>query len=330
MKTQVAPVRTSAQRNDAIEAAVYLLTGGYPVALPTETVYGLAAWALNRDSVLRIFQAKERPKFDPLIVHLPTLDWLTNLCVIQDEEWDLVEKLIEKFWPGPLTLVLPRNKIVPDLVTAGLPTVAVRMSAQPVFKEIIESFGQPLAAPSANRFGRISPTTAAHVKEELDGRIHLIVDDGPCPIGMESTIVMPSKGTLWVLRDGPVTRAQLAEFGDVQTQPRSNVPNSPGQLKSHYAPRTPVTLLPLDTMPPPSSQGRVGLLAWSSEPPQHNFVHIEMLSQTGNFEEAASTLFAKLRILDSFGLDRIIIESVVEEGLGIAIMDRLRKASGNG
>ncbi len=330
MKTQIAPVRTSAQRTDAVEAAVYLLTGGYPVALPTETVYGLAAWALNPDSVMRIFQAKERPKNDPLIVHLPRLDWLTNLCVIQDEEWDLVEKLIEKFWPGPLTLVLPRNKIVPDLITAGLPTVAVRMSAQPIFKEIIEGFGQPLAAPSANRFGRISPTTAAHVHEELKDRIHLIVDDGPCHIGMESTIVMPSKGTLWVMRDGAVTREQLAEFGDVRTQPRSHVPNSPGQLKSHYAPRTPVTLLPIDAVPEADAQERVGLLAWCSEPESHDFAHVEVLSHAGDSHEAAATLFAKLRVLDSLGLNRIVVESVAEEGLGIAIMDRLRKASGNG
>jgi L-threonylcarbamoyladenylate synthase len=330
MKTQIAPVRTSTQRADAIEAAVYLLTGGYPVALPTETVYGLAAWALNPEAVLRIFQVKERPKFDPLIVHLPNQDWLNNLCVIHDEDLDLVQSLIARFWPGPLTLVLPRNKIVPDLVTAGLPTVAVRMSAEPVFKEVIEGFGQPLAAPSANRFGRISPTTAAHVYEELNERIHLIVDDGPCEYGVESTIVMPSKGKLWILRDGPVTRAQLSEFGEVETQPRKKLPHGPGQLKSHYAPRAQLTLLKHDETPLPAGKGPVGLLAWCSPPQAKGFAHVEILSRTGNYQEAASTLFAKLRILDSMGMNRIIAESVSEEGLGIAIMDRLRKASGNG
>lgn len=330
MKTQIAPVRTSTQRADAIEAAVYLLTGGYPVALPTETVYGLAAWALNPDAVFRIFNAKERPKFDPLIVHLPSVDWLKDLCVIPKDDLDLVQKLTDRFWPGPLTLVLPRNPIVPDVVTAGLDTVAVRISAHPLFKEIIEGFGQPLAAPSANRFGRISPTTAAHVFEELGGRIHLIVDDGPCEIGVESTIVIPCKGVLWVMRDGPVTRRQLWDFAEVKTLPRKKLPQGPGQLKSHYAPRTPLTLLPPDTVPLPAGRGPVGLLAWCSPPLVKGFAHIEILSQTGNYQEAAATLFSKLRILDSMGMNSIVAESVSEEGLGIAIMDRLRKASGNG
>ena len=157
----------------AVEAAK-LLGDGEIVALPTETVYGLAADALNPAAVVKIFEAKERPLFDPLIVHLPGLSWLEQIAVIKDEMRSLLEKLTARFWPGPLTFVLPRKESIPDLVVAGLETVAVRMSAHPVFAETIREFGRPLAAPSANRFGRISPTTAEHVNEELDGRISLI------------------------------------------------------------------------------------------------------------------------------------------------------------
>ena len=152
METAVAPANTKAALDLATEPAVQLLGAGYPVALPTETVYGLAADALNANAVLRIFQSKERPLFDPLIVHLPTIDWLAKLTIIPDEDWPLVERLIGKFWPGPLTMVLPRKPEVPDVVTAGLDTVAVRMSAHPVFDHVAKSFGRPLAAPSANRF----------------------------------------------------------------------------------------------------------------------------------------------------------------------------------
>ena len=168
----------------AVEAAAKLLREGQTVALPTETVYGLAADALNPVAVTRIFEAKERPRFDPLIAHLPGVGWLEQVAQIKEEARELLEKLIAQFWPGPLTFVLPRKKIIPDIVTAGLDTVAVRMSAHPVFAETIREFGRPLAAPSANRFGRISPTTAEHVREELEGRIRLIADAGPTMHGL--------------------------------------------------------------------------------------------------------------------------------------------------
>src|ERR1700677_1900879 len=160
---------------DAAARAVELLAAGEPVALPTETVYGLAADATRPEAVLKIFEAKERPFFDPLIVHLPGIDWLDR---ITRDRAPLAQKLAEAFWPGPLTLVLPRREIIPDIVTSGLETVAVRMSAHPLFRAVIERFGQPLAAPSANRFGRISPTAAAHVQSELASRIPLTVDGG--------------------------------------------------------------------------------------------------------------------------------------------------------
>jgi len=192
--TQLLPSRTPEQRAEAVAGATALLRRGDAVALPTETVYGLAADALNAEAVARIFEAKERPRFDPLIVHLPDHSWLERVARIENDSSALIERLIAQFWPGPLTIVLPRREIVPDIVTAGLDTVAVRISAHPMFAEIIRTFDSPLAAPSANRFGRVSPTTAQHVLDELAGRIPLVVDAGPTEHGIESTIIAPRNG----------------------------------------------------------------------------------------------------------------------------------------
>jgi L-threonylcarbamoyladenylate synthase len=330
METSVAPANTRAALEAATEPAVHLLEAGYPIALPTETVYGLAADALNVNAVLRIFQNKERPLFDPLIVHIPTIDWLAKLTNIPDEDWPLVERLIGKFWPGPLTMVLPRKPEVPDVVTAGLETVAIRMSAHPVFDHIAKSFGRPLAAPSANRFGRISPTCAADVVEELGGRIHLVVDGGRTQLGIESTIVMIRSKKMFVLRSGPITAEELGKHGEVAQLGPNTKPIAPGQMKSHYAPRTPLTLLAPDAHPWWEGEGKAGLLAWCGADNIGAFRNVEVLSPSGSLTEAAATLFQKLRRLDSFGLDRIVAESVPEIGIGIAIMDRLRKASANG
>lgn len=330
METSVAPANTRAALDAATEPAVHLLTAGYPVALPTETVYGLAADALNVNAVLRIFQNKERPLFDPLIVHIPTIDWLAKLTNIPDEDWPLVEVLIGKFWPGPLTMVLPRKPEVPDVVTAGLDTVAIRMSAHPVFDHIAKSFGRPLAAPSANRFGRISPTCAADVVEELGGRIHLVVDGGRTQLGIESTIVMIRGKKMFILRSGPITAEELGKYGEVAPLAANTKAIAPGQMKSHYAPRTPLTLLTPDAHPWWDGEGRAGLLAWCGADNIGAFRNVEVLSPSGSLTEAAATLFQKLRRLDSFGLDRIVAESVPEIGIGIAIMDRLRKAAANG
>ena len=331
MKTQVAPTKTPAELTDATEAAVYLLSGGYPVALPTETVYGLAAWALNKEALLRVFQTKERPFFDPLITHLPSRGWLDQICEIPVEDRPLVDRLIERFWPGPLTIVLPRKPIVPDLVTSGLPTVAVRMSSHPVFRNIIERFDQPLAAPSANRFGRISPTDSSHVMEELGGKIHLIVDAGRTPHGVESTIISVRGKKIWILRNGPIAADDLRLFGDVAVVSRPSAhPNAPGQLKSHYAPRTLLVLLPAEKSAFISKPKPWGLLAFQSGADAGPYQHIEVLSPRGDLREAAASLFAKLRHLDSLGLERIVAESPPDRGLGTAILDRLRKAAGHG
>lgn len=307
----------------AVSLAVDGLARGEPVALPTETVYGLAADATRPDAVLKIFEAKERPFFDPLIVHLPSREWLEKVASIPDESRPLVEALIEKFWPGPLTLILRRRALVPDVVTGGLETVAVRMSAHPIFQKVITQFGRPLAAPSANRFGRISPTCAQHVHAELNTRIPLIVDAGATEHGLESTIVKIVAGQIQILRSGPITPEQLAGFGEITFATASEKPNAPGQLASHYAPRTPLRLTEKSW---PSGQ-RVGLLAWREACRQAGFAAIEVLSERGDLREAAATLFAKLRQLDEAGLDLIIAEPVPETGLGLAIMDRLKKAA---
>lgn len=327
MQTTTLPTTTPDELGQATARAVEVLGSGQPVALPTETVYGLAGDITSHDALLRIFETKERPFFDPLIVHLPDVGWLPKVTAVAEEDRGLVEKLIAAFWPGPLTLVLPRTALVPDLVTSGMESVAVRMSAHPVFSTVVQAFGKPLAAPSANRFGRISPTSAAHVLSELEGRIPLIVDGGATEHGIESTVLLVHEGRLLVLRDGPVTREQLSAFAPTDTAPTGARPEAPGQLKSHYAPRTPMELLPLGATPV-AQQGKVGLLAWTTARP--GFDHVEVLSPTVDLHEAAATLFAKLRRLDEAGLDRIVAESVPETGLGLAIMDRLRKAAARG
>jgi L-threonylcarbamoyladenylate synthase len=320
METKCLQARSEAECAEAIEAAIALLAAGQVVALPTETVYGLAADAINPGAILKIFEAKERPFFDPLIVHLPDREWLDRVA---EPPGAIALRLMEKFWPGPLTIILPKRDLVPDLVTAGLPDVALRMSAHPVFRGVVSAFGKPLAAPSANRFGRISPTSASHVREELDGRIPLIVDAGSSSVGVESTIVAFTGETIRILRSGPVTPADLAEFGSVELAGAGSRPAAPGQLKSHYAPRTPLRFLD-DREEIPA--GRIGLLAWKDRPAPE-FAACEALSKRGDLREAAANLFAALRSLDGLELDLILAEPVPETGLGLAIMDRLRKAA---
>lgn len=313
----------SADDPHAVSLAVKLLRDGEVVALPTETVYGLAADALNPVAVAKVFEAKERPAFDPLICHLPDLDWLPRLTHVTEEaSSELVVALIRRFWPGPLTLVLPKSSRVPDIVTSGLPHVALRMSANPAFQDIARKLDRPLAAPSANRFGRISPTTAEHVVAELDKRIQLVVDAGPTNHGIESTIVAIRGNALHILRSGPVTRQELEPFAPIAESAAPIKPEAPGQLESHYAPRTPMRLLDGNALP----AGRLGLLAWE-QPPPGEFAAVEVLSPHGDLREAAATLFAKMRRLDEAGLDLIVAQPVPETGLGVAIMDRLRKAS---
>jgi L-threonylcarbamoyladenylate synthase len=346
------PVDPSEPEVTATTAAVELLREGDLVALPTETVYGLAADALSPIAVAKIFEAKQRPRFDPLIVHLPDEQWLERVARIDNHSRTQITNLIAQFWPGPLTLVLPRQPVVPEIVTAGLDTVAVRMSSHPLFTEIISAFGKPLAAPSANRFGRISPTTADHVFGELNGRIPLIVDNGPTTHGIESTIVAVSEDKIDILRRGPITVEQLAEFGPVEVTSASKAVSAPGQLPSHYAPKTPLSLIDDAESFEPMKNRRVGLLAWNTKPrkgdlqivqrytllrqsyggqpaDRHSlkFAAVRYLSEQQDLREAASNLFRFLRELDDLNLDLIVAERVPAQGLGAAILDRLERAS---
>lgn len=326
MKTQILRALGPQERAIAVRRAVALLRAGKPVALPTETVYGLAADALNVSAVLKIFAAKTRPRFDPLIVHLPGRAWLNQVASVEGAALLVVERLIAEFWPGPLTLVLPRRDIVPDAVTAGLRTVAVRISAHGVFRDVIRAFGKPLAAPSANRFGRISPTAAEHVRDELGGRIPLIVDAGLTNHGLESTIVAVRGSRLFVLRRGPITAEQLQRVAPVSFARPGKRVQAPGQLTTHYAPRTPLRLVRRADATKLTKGKRYALLRWAAEDTTR-FAEVRDLSARHSLTEAAANLFGALRELDASGVDTIIAEHVPDEELGTAIMDRLRRAA---
>ena len=318
MKTEISTDRT---------AAVELLRKGDIVALPTETVYGLAADALNAIAVAKIFEAKERPRFDPLIVHLPDRDWLEKVADLPAQDRQLILKLAGTFWPGPFTMVLPKREIVPEIVTGGLNTVAVRVSAHPVFFEIIREFGQPLAAPSANRFGRVSPTVAQHVLDELKNRIPLIIDGGPTAHGIESTIAAIYNGKIDILRRGPITEEQLSKFGKIDIFAPVGRVSAPGQLPTHYAPKTPLRLIEDINSFSPDKNQRVGLLAWNPIESGKNFAVVRCLSERQDLRQAAANLFRYLRELDALDVDLIVAEQVPDRGLGAAIMDRLRRAA---
>ena len=317
-----------------------MLAGGEVVALPTETVYGLGGDALNADAVAKIFAAKERPSFDPLIVHVGSFEQLDDVADVPGELREIVDKLMKAFWPGALTLVLPKKACVPDIVTSGLPTVAVRMSAHPIMKAVIRTLGKPVAAPSANRFGSISPTSASAVMKELDGKIPAIVDGGACREGLESTIVRPEAGeqraVLHLLRAGPVTKELLQRFGKIERTKKNRTneaPEAPGQLSSHYAPRTPLRLLKSASDFQPEEGKKYALLSYCGSE-KAGFINtykwdvVEELSPgNGKLAEAAVRFFFVLRQLDESGVDEIIAEPVSETGLGVAIMDKLRRAS---
>ncbi|CAN5894711.1 L-threonylcarbamoyladenylate synthase [soil metagenome] len=340
METQILPTDFPEQFTRAVSEAVRLLHAGEVVALPTETVYGLAADALNADAVAKVFAAKERPSFDPLIVHLPHKKDLDQVADVPEDIAPVVKKLIDKFWPGPLTLILPKKACVPDIVTAGLPTVAVRASSHLVFNRVARTFDKPLAAPSANRFGSITPTSAQAVKEELDGRIPLILDGGASFFGLESTIVKVEAATpkprLIILRAGAITLEELKPFGKpvlVQDLKNKDEIEAPGQLASHYAPRTPLRLLESPDDFIPETGKTYALLSYRGMADDGyadltDWAHVRVLTPgKGKMPEAAVRFFFVLRDLDKLGVDEIIAEPVPERGLGIAIMDRLRRAS---
>jgi L-threonylcarbamoyladenylate synthase len=315
--TVVAPTAQS------VAEAARLLQDGQLVAFPTETVYGLGGDATNERAVAAIFEAKGRPQFNPLIGHV--LDAAeAQKFVLWNET---AEKLAARFWPGPLTLVLPRSPGSPIslLATAGLDTVAIRAPSHPVAQALIRAAGRPIAAPSANRSGAVSPTRAEHVAESLGERVPLILDGGPCLVGVESTVLDLTTATPTLLRPGGATREAIeAVVGDIAVSDAlpsgDSAHKSPGQLESHYAPARPVRLAAT------SVTADEGLLAFGPVVPQGAMLTYN-LSPSGDLGEAAANLFAMMRTLDRPGIGRIAVMPIPQTGLGLAINDRLRRAA---
>jgi len=310
----------------AIRTAREALRAGELVAFPTETVYGLGANALDERAVARIFAVKNRPHFDPLIVHVFDEEAVPQYATDVDQR---AVALMGRFWPGPLTLVLRKQPIIPDLVTAGFDTVALRVPSHPVARALLKEVHLPIAAPSANPFGYVSPTTAEHVRDMLGDAIGLILDGGPCAVGVESTVCALTEEQAVILRPGGVSVEEVEAVIGPVTAGQSPQPDrrSPGTLPSHYAPRVPLFLIACGApLPRPAAGERTGLLLLQPRLVE-GYATVEYLSQGGNLIEAAANLFAALRRLDSAGLDRVIVESVPECGIGRAIMDRLRRAA---
>lgn len=308
---------------DLVYAAT-LLRRGELVAIPTETVYGLAANALNSDAVMQIYATKNRPQFNPLIVHVAeTNDILKYAADIPLNMW----RLAKRFSPGPLTYILSRKAIIPDVVTGGGDTVALRVPAHPMARELLSLLDFPLAAPSANPSGYISPVTAAHVAQELAGKISYVLDGGQCAVGLESTVIAFEGDRVLVLRAGGVTLEALREVCPQVEMRTGASAGSPGLLKSHYAPRTRLVVGNLARLTDEYAGQNLAVLALSQIPRADRFVATEILSPTGDLAVAAQHLFAAMRRLDQAGADLIIAERMPERGFGIAINDRLERAS---
>lgn len=314
----------------AITTAASALRAGQLVAFPTETVYGLGAIATSATAVAAIFAAKQRPTFDPLIVHIAERSQLSDVVTHLPPQ---ALALADAFWPGPLTLVLARQPTIPDLVTAGLPGVGVRIPAHPVALKLLKAVGLPVAAPSANPFGGISPTTAQHVMDGLNSTLPYILDGGPCRIGVESTVVSfmgerpvllrPGGCTAEELESviGPIERATHDLTLDDAAQP------APGMLSRHYAPSTPLNVVARNSHACSIEGLKCGLMTYGKQPFSGSFVRIERLETSEDLQTCASKFFAALRSLDSCGLDVIIAHGFPDQGLGIALNDRLQRAA---
>lgn len=308
-----------------IQQAKQLLEKGDLVAIPTETVYGLAGNALDPTAVAKIFQVKDRPSFDPLIVHVSSLKAAQPFVLEIPKQ---AEQLVHRFWPGSITLLLAKKEIIPDLVTAGLDRVGIRCPDHPLTLALLEQIPFPLAAPSANPFGYVSPTSAEHVQDQLGGKISYILDGGQCRIGIESTIVGWEDQQPVIYRLGGVSLEQIESvIGEVKVRAHStSQPQTPGQLKSHYAPRKKFLLGNIQELAK-THPSRCGILSF-----QNNTTGIRsdfhlILSPSGDLNEAARNLFSMLRHLDNMDVDVVLAEEVPNEGIGRAINDRLRRAA---
>ena len=303
-----------------IDRAAEYIQEGKLVAFPTETVYGLGANALNPLAVAKIFEIKERPSFDPLIIHIADIHQLKKLVSSTDER---VYKLTEKFWPGPLTMVLPKSNIVPDIVTAGLPTVGIRMPSNEIALELIRKSGCPIAAPSANKFGRISPTSSAHVKKQLPN-VDYILEGGKTTVGIESTIIQLTDYGFQILRNGIITEEELEAIVPFDGSSTIEKPSAPGMLKSHYSPGK--KLLIADSTGLKIDKSKAGLLSFSGEL-ENGYRKVIKVSERKDVKDYAVNMFEAMHAFeDDNDIEIIIAEPVRETGIGKAIMDRLKKA----
>jgi len=305
---------------EQIEIAANYIREGKVVAFPTETVYGLGANALNPLAVAKIFELKERPYFDPLIVHITDYDQLRNITLSNDER---IFKVAERFWPGPLTMVLPKSKFVPEIVASGLPTVGVRMPSNQIAIDLIKSANCPVAAPSANKFGRISPTTAAHVRKQLPN-VDFILDGGKTTVGIESTIIRFTKLGFQILRNGIITQEELEQVVPFDAFSPIEALSAPGMLKSHYSPRKKLLIANKNTSQ--IDMSRAGLISFSGKL-EAGFRKVIRVSASEDLKEYAVNMFEAMHAFeDDSEVDVIIAEPVPEKGIGKAIMDRLKRA----
>lgn len=306
-----------------INQAVSYLQSGEVVAIPTETVYGLASNALNPEAIAKVFEAKNRPIFDPLIVHISSISDVEKYATSFP---DYAKQLAEKFWPGPLTLLLPKQSIVPDLTTSGLNTVGLRCPNHPLTRSLLQQLDFPLAAPSANPFGYVSPTTAQHVQDQLGDKIPFILDGGPCQVGLESTIVGFESDVAVIHRLGGLALEEIETVvGKVKLNLNSSSnPLAPGQLNSHYAPGKKVIIGNLKELMSRYYGSNVGVLSFKTA---YHGEYAYCLSPSGSLTEAARHIFSFLRELDQSPVELILAEFVPDEGLGRAINDRLRRAA---
>jgi L-threonylcarbamoyladenylate synthase len=315
-----------AETGKNIDRAATLLLAGKLVAIPTETVYGLAANALNETAVLSIFEAKQRPFFDPLIIHVHSLEAVSNYAELTD---DRLSKLASAFWPGPLTLLLSKKEVIPALVTSGLEKVAVRVPNHALTLKLLKKIDLPLAAPSANPFGYVSPTEPAHVEKQLGDKIDYILDGGISTVGLESTIVGIEEDVVCIFRLGGLAVEDIEKvIGKVELRiNNSSDPKAPGQLKNHYAPKKPLYVGDPEVLLKKFPDKKIALICFGEEQSTDNRIQAFNLSKTKNLTEAALHLFKFLRLCDESSADLVICEPLPDVGLGRAINDRLRRAA---
>ena len=307
---------------DILHAADILNNGGL-VGIPTETVYGLAANAFNEEAILKVYKAKNRPAFDPLITHVKNQESLDPLVAHIPEK---ARQLMDNFWPGPLTLVLPKSDKISDLISSGLHTAAFRMPRHRLLHELLEKLSFPIVAPSANPFGYVSPTTAAHVNQQLGDKIDYILDGGACKIGVESTIISFEDEKPTILRLGGLSVEEIeAVIGKVNINiSSSSQPSAPGMLITHYSPSKKVILGNIEQLIKKYHTDKIGILSYDKK--YHSYPNF-VLSEKASLDEAAMNLFAGLRWFETQDIDFVITEKVPDEGLGKAINDRLNRAS---